>query len=195
VLLKFATLLHDIAKPQCRSIDATGRIRFFRHESDGAPMAATVLRRLRFSTREAKAAANIVAHHMRPAQLATTRNVTRRAIRRFLRAAGDEAVDLLLVSLCDHLSTQGPRVRPAEWERHVAATGDMITTYFHQRDRAAQLPRLLSGHDLITTFGLEPGKRIGALLAGLREAQILGQVSTRDEALAWVAERLREEHL
>jgi len=192
VLLKFAALLHDIAKPQCRSLDVGNRIRFFQHETEGAPMAATVMRRLRFSSREANAVANIVAQHMRPAQLVTTPNVTSRAIRRFLRAAGDETIDLLLLSLCDHLATQGPRVQPLEWERHVAATGDMLATYFCRRERSTTLPRLLNGHDLMTAFGLEPGQQIGALLADLREAQLLGQVSTRDEALAWAAARLEE---
>jgi hypothetical protein len=68
----------------------------------------------------------------------------------------------------------------------------MLATYFHQRDRAAALPRLLSGHDLIATFHLKPGERVGELLADLREAQVLGQVATRDEALAWVTGQLRE---
>lgn len=192
VLLKFAALLHDVAKPQCRSVDDDVRIRFFRHEAEGAPMAATAMRRLRFSAREADAVGNIVAHHMRPAQLATARRVTQRAILRFLRAAGDETIDLLLLSLCDHLATQGPRVRLLEWEHHVAAIGDMIATHLGRRERAKQLPRLLDGHDLMAAFRLEPGERLGALLANLREAQIAGQVTTRDEALAWVARRLEE---
>ncbi len=192
VLLKFATLLHDIAKPQCRTIDAAGRIRFFNHETEGAPMAATVMRRLRFSAHEAETVANIVAHHMRPAQLATAKSVTPRAVTRFLRSVGEAAIDVLLLSLCDHLSTQGPRVRPAEWERHVMATGEMLAAYFHRSDRAAQLPRLLTGHDLMTTFGLEPGRQVGTLLEALREAQLAGAITTRDEALVWVAEQLRE---
>jgi len=192
VLLKFATLLHDIAKPQCRTIDAAGRIRFFNHETEGAPMAATVMRRLRFSAHEAETVAHIVAHHMRPAQLATARQVSSRAIARFLRSVGEAAIDVLLLSLCDHLSTQGPRVRPAEWNRHVTATGEMLAAYFHRSDRVAQLPRLLTGHDLMTTFGLEPGKQVGTLLDALREAQLAGTITTRQEALAWVAERLGE---
>ena len=50
-----SVLLHDIAKPQTQSIDETGRIRFFGHESEGAELAGRILDRLRFSTADREA--------------------------------------------------------------------------------------------------------------------------------------------
>ncbi|OGO51013.1 MAG: hypothetical protein A2148_02470, partial [Chloroflexi bacterium RBG_16_68_14] len=68
-LLKLAALLHDVAKPETRAPDATGRIRFFGHAERGAETARRVLRRLRFSRREVELVATMVEEHLRPGQL------------------------------------------------------------------------------------------------------------------------------
>ena len=47
-------------------------------------------------------------------------------------------------------------------------------------------PKLIDGHDLIDIFGLEPGHKIGELLEAVREAQAAGEITSRDEALAYI---------
>jgi tRNA nucleotidyltransferase (CCA-adding enzyme) len=51
-------------------------------------------------------------------------------------------------------------------------------------------PRLIDGHDLINIFGLSPGPKIGELLESVREAQAAGEVTTREEALAYIRTQL-----
>ena len=58
--LKLAALLHDVAKPACRQVDETGRVRFLRHDQQGADVAATVMRRLRFSRAESEMVSTVV---------------------------------------------------------------------------------------------------------------------------------------
>ena len=69
LLLKMAALLHDIAKPQTKIINEKGRIRFYHHAKQGAPIAADILERLRFSTRETKLVIAVVRYHLRPVQI------------------------------------------------------------------------------------------------------------------------------
>jgi tRNA nucleotidyltransferase (CCA-adding enzyme) len=67
-----------------------------------------------------------------------------------------------------------------------------LTHWYEQRERTIAPPKLISGHDLMARFDLEEGPRIGDLLEAVREAQAMGQVHTREEALDWVAQSLVE---
>ena len=186
VLLKLATLLHDVGKPAARQVDSDGRVRFFDHDKGGARQAAAILRRLRFGSREVGVVRAIVRHHMRPLLLAKRERVTSRAIYRFFRDTGEAGVDILLLALADSRATHGPYLPAEEWERLVALVRLMLTKYYEEREAAIAPPKLIDGDDLMAEFGLQPGPRIGELLEAVREAQVQGEVRTREEALAFV---------
>lgn len=188
-LLKLAALLHDAGKPETRSEDEAGRIRFLGHESRGAAITARALRRLRFSGEEVALARTIVAHHLRPLHLSQVETVTRRAIYRFFRDTGDAGVDVTLLSLADCLGTRGA-FGSAGWHRALDVAAALWEGYFCRRREMVSPPRLIGGRDLMAEFDLSPGPRIGELLECVREAQAEGQVSSREEALALVREVL-----
>ena len=60
-----------------------------------------------------------------------------------------------------------------------------------QEESLVTPPKLVDGHDLINIFGLSPGPRIGELLEALREAQAMGRVASRDEALSFIDRLLK----
>lgn len=184
-LLKVAGLLHDVAKPETRAADATGRIRFFGHADRGAETAALVLNRLRFSGREAGLVSTMVAEHLRPGQLSHEGPPTRRALFRFYRDTGEAAESVLLLSLADHLAARGPRLRIDGWRRHVAYIAHVLA----RRDEDAEIvrpQRLLTGNDVMAALGIGPGPEVGRLLAQLEEAQASGDVQGRAAALAFL---------
>jgi hypothetical protein len=125
----------------------------------------------------------LVAEHLRPMHLAQVGVITRRARFRFFRALGDEARDLLLLALADAAALTGDSPL-AVW---AGAGGDLVRTLMAGVDAeaaAAAAPPLVRGDDVMDAFGLSPGPAVGRLLARAREAQALGLVATRDEALA-----------
>jgi tRNA nucleotidyltransferase/poly(A) polymerase len=182
-LLKLTGLLHDVSKPETRQRQANGRIRFFGHAELGAKKAAAILERLRFTTREIRLVELLIENHLRPGQLANGRELpSRRALYRFFRDLGDAVPDLLLLHLADHAAARGPRMEPEHWAGHVAA----IHWILEQRSADAPLarpPRLVTGHDLMTELGLPPGPLLGRLLGALEEAQAIGRVRSREQAL------------
>ncbi len=190
-LLKLAALLHDIAKPRTRAVHEDGRLRFLGHARQGADIAAGILERLRFSTREARLVETMVRHHLRPGQMGQEWQPTRRAIYRYFRDTGDAGVDTLFLSLADHLATRGPKLDLAGWQEHAR----MVEYVLAQRQQPETIlpPKLIDGHDLINVLGVRPGPRIGELLELVREAQAAGEVATREEALAFVSDRLKSE--
>ncbi|MGD0766351.1 MAG: HD domain-containing protein [Dehalococcoidia bacterium] len=190
-LLKLAGLLHDVAKPETKAPDRTGRIRFFGHAELGAEKAAAVLRRLRFSGAETRLVALIIEDHLRPGQLSGGGPPTRRAIYRFFRDTGDAAVDILFLTLADALAARGPRLRVATWRRHVAYVSYVLARHYLDRPPAVP-PRLLTGDDLMAELAVEPGPLVGRLLAAVEEARGAGEITTGEEALA-LARSLRSE--
>lgn len=188
-LLKLAALLHDIAKPQTRAIEADGRMHFLGHAKEGAAKAVGILERLRFSGKETKLVEDMVRHHLRPMQMSQEGLPSRRAIYRYFRETGDDGIDILFLSLADHLATRGPLLTLTGWQQH-AGIADYILGQRFQEETLTGPPRLVDGYDLLNIFGMSPGPEIGKLLEAVREAQASGEVGNREEALAYLRKRL-----
>ncbi len=185
ILLKLAALLHDIAKPQTKAIDDDGRVRFLEHAKQGATTAASILERLRFSAKEVKLVEIMVRHHLRPGQLSYDKLPSHRAIYRYFRDTGEAGIDILFLSLADHLATRGPHLNLAQWQEHAQMVEYVLAQRF-QQESVVVPPKLIDGHDLINIFGMSPGPKIGQLLEAVREAQASGELTTREGALHYI---------
>jgi hypothetical protein len=115
--------------------------------------------------------------------LAGAEAVTARARYRFYRDLGPDTRDLLLLALVDAAAVRGQSPL-AIWPR-AALIHDLLRGWERER-RTAAVPPLLHGEDVMTRFGLAPGPAVGWLLGRAREAQDLGLVTTREEALAYL---------
>ena len=188
-LLKLAALLHDIAKPEAKTIDDGGRIRFLGHAGGGAESAVHVLTRLRFSNKEVKLVETMVRHHLRPTQMSRGGVPTHRAIYRYFRDTGEAGIDILFLSLADHLAARGPQLKLAEWKQHAQEADYILAQRFQEQSLIAPT-KLIDGHDLITTFGMSPGPQIGQLLEVVREAQAAGKLTSREQTLSYVRDCL-----
>jgi tRNA nucleotidyltransferase/poly(A) polymerase len=179
--LKLATLLHDVAKPETKSVEA-GRIHFFGHDVVGADRAALIGERWRLSRRATLVVRRLVRQHLRPLHLANAGGITRRARYRFFRDLGDEAHDLVLLALADAAAVRGDSPL-AVWEGPGGVIVRELMRGATEEAKTAAAAPLLRGEDIMAAFGLPAGPEIGRLLARAREAQALGLVSSRAEAL------------
>jgi len=171
--LALGALLHDVAKPPCAA-QHDGRITFYGHPAVGAEMAVAICQRLRRSRAVWERVAYLVRNHLRLVQAPEMRLST---LKKMLREEGFD--ELLALARIDAL----------------ASNRDLRYVEFCERRRAElaarediRPPRLLGGDDLIA-LGYAPGPRFGEILAALEEAQLEGQVGTREEAERFVAER------
>jgi len=171
-----------VAKPETR-VDDGGRIRFIGHDVAGARRVSDIARRLRLSGHAGDVLGRLVGEHLRPMHLAQAGVITRRARFRFYRALGDEAQDLLLLALADAAALDGASPLTV-WERPGGGVVRSLMAGAGEEAAAAAAPALLRGEDVMAAFGLAPGPEVGRLLTAAREAQALGLVATREEALA-----------
>ena len=190
--LKLAALLHDIAKPETKTIEASGRVRFLGHHVEGAETARVILKRLRFGSRGVERVARMARHHLRPRQMAQSGEMpSRRALYRYYRDVEDVALDTLFLNAADYLAARGPLLEPEEWTRHCVLMDHILEAggseeLPHSDSSVKSLPKLVDGYDIIDRFTLAPGPIIGELLEKVREAQASGVVQTREQALELV---------
>jgi len=182
--LKLAALLHDVAKPETRTVGG-GRERFLGHDVIGAERVVAIAARMRLSGRLGSVLERLVRHHLRPMHLAIAGEVTRRARYRLFRDLGDEALDLLLLALADASGLRGDS--PFQiWQSPDGRTVRELMRGHGEEEAALSSPPLLNGREAMEALGLGPGPELGRLLALLREAQALGAVSTREAAIAYL---------
>ena len=191
-LLKLAALLHDIAKPQTREIDESGRARFLGHPQEGADMAESIMERLRFSSREIKLVALLIKYHLRPTQMTHEDLPSNRAIYRYFRDTGESGIDILYLSLADHLATRGPGLELIQWREHCQMVRHILEKHGESEKITPPL-KLIDGNDIINLFKISPGPRVGTLLEAVREARATGEISTRQEAVEFIKKTLDEE--
>ncbi len=184
LLLRLGAVLHDIGKPPTRTIDENGRIRFFGHETVGADLAVRRLHHLTFSNTAVSHVKGIVAGHMRPLWLiAEGRQPTRRAVYRFFRATGQAGLDICLVTLADFLATYDGTGDGGEWSELIDLVVNLLGFYFEQYDDVIKPTPLLNGHEVIQILNIQPGPEVGRILRLIEEAQAVGEISTRSEAI------------
>jgi poly(A) polymerase len=167
--LAYGCLLHDVAKPLCIRKEGD-RITFYGHMERGAEMAVAILQRLKRSRDTWERVAYLVRSHLRHTQAPNMRLST---LKRFLAEDGIE--ELLELTRIDAL----------------AANGD-LTHYNFCKERRAELKDeeihpepLVRGRDLIA-LGLTPGPLFSEILDQVEEAQLGGELQTREQALDWV---------
>jgi poly(A) polymerase len=187
--LRWAALLHDAAKPATRSVRVLDRrVTFLGHDVQGAELARNVLGRLRASVRLREHIAALVRHHLRLGFLVhEPQPLARGTVYDYLHTCEPVEVDVTLLSVCDRLATRG-----AKAEQAIAAHVDLARRMLDDAlrwHRAGGPKPLLRGDQLARELGIPPGPRVGELLAALVRAQYTGEVSTREQALAFVEGR------
>lgn len=165
--LAWAALLHDVGRAASAAPHNSEPF-FPGHAGESARLAASVAARLRFSKARARQVGELVARHMTPLDYPALRLAQKRGL-------------FLWPDFPAHLALW----RADAVARRAAPAGiDAITADYHDFLAHPALARpLLSGADLLA-FGLPPGPLIGRLLARLREAQLAGELGSREEALA-----------
>ena len=183
-LVKIAALLHDSGKLYTRTMQ-DGRWRFLGHEEKGEAISTDIAKRLKMSRKTEKILRGLTANHMRILGLSKLQRVTPRAKYRFFRDADGYGIELLILSLADAMAT------PVEGERLEylkGLIGNLAGYYFEVFIAAPQMP-LVTGEDIMKLFGIPQGKEIGRMVEALREAEALGKISSRKEAIDYLKDQ------
>ena len=179
--LRLGALLHDVAKPPTQTPSPKGGFGFPGHDRLGAGMARDIMARLKASEKLRAHVAALTRHHLRLGFLTHQAPVDRRALYGYVTATQPVEVDVSLLSVADRLATRGRKANEAI-ERHVALARELIGPLLDWHEQGPPAP-LLRGDELARELGIDPGPELGRLLAELAEAQYVGVVASRDDAV------------
>lgn len=185
--LKLAGFLHDIGKPSCWTIEEdTGRHRFIKHDEIGSKLVVPILKDLKFSKKQIEYISQLIKYHIYPSSLISAPDVTDKAYMKFYRKMDGSVIDVITLAMADRLSARGEKVTDEMVKNNITGLKTLLDNYLKIRDTIKPLEKLLDGTDIMELLHIGQGPVLGAIINALKEAQISGDVNTKEEAIQFV---------
>ncbi len=183
--LKLAAFMHDIGKFSTWTI-VDGKHRFIKHDDVGAKMSVKILRDLHFSNKQIDYISSMIKNHIYPSQVMNSPQITEKIMMRYVRKMEDNSIDAIILAQADRLSARGPEITDEIVERNIAYLNMLLKFYLEAKETIKPLPKLLSGNDVMDILNIKPSKKLGEIMDALHEAQLSGDVLTKEHAIEFV---------
>lgn len=191
VWLRWAALMHDIAKPVTKRWDEKAGWTFHNHNFIGAKMVPRIFRRMRLpQDAKMKYVAKLVELHMRPIALVED-EVTDSAVRRLINDAGDDLEDLMALCEADITSKNQEKVRRI-LENFALVRQKMVD--LNERDHIRNFKPPVDGNEIMETFGITGGPLIGTIKSTIKNAILDGLIRNDYEEARELMMKVAAEH-
>jgi poly(A) polymerase len=176
--LRFAALVHDIAKPRTKAFKEGTGWTFHGHEEVGARMMKKIFHRLRLPLEHLAYVEKLVRLHLRPMALVDT-IVTDSAVRRLVFVAGNDVDDLMTLCRAD-ITSKNPSL-VAKYLRNYEVVVEKVAEV-EERDRLRNWQPPVKGDEIMAVCGLQPGKKVGILKKAIEDAVLDGRIPNEHDA-------------
>ncbi|MCB0723245.1 MAG: HD domain-containing protein [Ignavibacteriae bacterium] len=191
VWLRFAALVHDIAKPPTKKfVEGTGWT-FHGHEELGARMMKKIFKKLRLPMSKLPYVEKLVRMHLRPIPLAKD-EVTDSAIRRLAADAGEELEDLLTLCRADITSKDTSKIS------RFMSNYDIVEQKIRdvqEKDQLRNFQSPVRGEEIMEICNLEPSRKVGVIKKRIEEAILDGEIPNEYEAAKEYLYKIKDEIL
>ena len=183
--LKLAGFMHDIGKFPTWTIEE-GKHRFIKHDDVGAKMSVKILKDLHFSNKQIDYISSMIKYHIYPSHVMTSPQITEKIMMRYVRKMDKNSIDAIILAQADRFSARGPEITDEIVERNITSLNMLLRFYLEARETLKPLPKLLDGNDVMKILNIKPSKKLGDIMNALHEAQISGDVTTKEHAVEFI---------
>ncbi len=183
--LKLAAFMHDIGKFSTWTIEE-GKHRFIKHDDVGAKMSIKILKKLHFSNKQIDYISSMIKYHIYPSHVMNSPQITEKIMMRYVRKMDKNSIDAIILAQADRLSALGPEITDEIVECNITSLNMLLKFYLEARETLKPLPKLLDGNEVMKILNIKPSRRLGEIMDALHEAQISGDVVTKDHAIEFV---------
>ena len=183
--LKLAGFMHDIGKFPTWTIEE-GKHRFIKHDDVGAKMSVKILKDLHFSNKQIDYISSMIKYHIYPSHVMTSPQITEKIMMRYVRKMDKNSIDAIILAQADRLSARGPEITDEIVERNITSLNMLLRFYLEVHETLKPLPKLLDGNDVMKILNIKPSKKLGDIMNALHEAQISGDVTTKEHAVEFI---------
>ena len=202
--LKIAGFLHDIGKPSTWTLEDNGqtiwtaqstidypkdkpyRHRFIKHDIEGEKLVKPLLKELKFSNKQIEYISNMIRYHIYPSNVISSPNIENKVMMRYVRKMGNNVIDNIILAKADRLAAQGPDVTKEMTNSNLNGLNKLLDFYLEIKQTLKPLPKLIDGNEIMEILNLKQSPKLGEIINNLHEAQLSGEVNTKNEAILYI---------
>ena len=189
--IRFAALVHDIAKPITRRVDKEKGYTFHGHDAIGGKMIDTVAKRMKLSNDLKDYLKKLTLLHLRPIALVKS-IVTDSAVRRLMVAAGEDLEDLMILCRAD-ITTKNPK-RVKRYLKNFEKVEEKMANV-NKKDKMVAFQSPVRGDEIMSVCGLKEGTKVGVIKKAIEEAILEGLIdNTHSQALDYLI-KIKDDYL
>lgn len=202
--LKLAGFLHDIGKYSTWTIEGGKfdgykgtecdlsllekgiRQRFIKHDDVGAKMCVPLLKNLKFSKKQIDYISLMIKIHIYPSNVVASPDLNEKIMMRYIRKTGDNVIDNIILAKADRYSARGEAITEEMIKNNIEGLDKLLNFYMAKKDTLKPLPKLLDGFEVMKIKKISQGRELGEYMSALHEAQITGDILTKDDAIEFI---------
>ena len=202
--LKLAGFLHDIGKFSTWTIESNNckigtckkcskdsqtcgiRHRFIKHDDVGSKMVVPLLKDLKFSKKQIEYIASMIKNHIYPSNVIIAPDLNEKVMMRYIRKMDCNVFDNIILAKADRLSALGKDITDEMVNNNINGLNKLLDFYLKKKDTLKPLPKLLDGNEIMEILNINQSPKLGNIITALKEAQLNGEVVTKDEAIFFV---------